>query len=80
MHCRYYQAQVNQKKTWFFVGVLRSFEGLVFERTIDKKQGIFEFFVPADLELYFLDLMRYFKKECVIDQLKQLPNRMVHRK
>ncbi len=72
----YYQAQVDPAHGWFFVGVLRSFEHMAFDRTLDVQTSLFEFFVPQDTENYFLDLMDYFKKEQIISNLKKLPNRL----
>ncbi len=76
MYCKYYQAKVTRNKAWFFAGGLRSFDHLVFDRTIDKENSIFEFFVPADLEQYFLEIMHYFENEKIITEFKELPNRM----
>ncbi len=77
MRCgSYYQAQVDPAHGWFFVGVLRSFEHMAFDRTLDVQKSIFEFFVPQDTENYFLDLMDYFKKEEIIFDLCKLPNRL----
>lgn len=77
MYCLYYQAHVNEKDCWYLVAILRSFEHLVFDRTFDKKNSIFEFFVPDDLDSYFLDIMSYFERESIISQLKKLPNRLL---
>jgi hypothetical protein len=77
MLCLYYHAQVAKEKVWFFVGALRSFEHLVFDRTFDKERSIFEFLVPEDLNKYFLDLMEYFINEDIVYNLHKLPNRFV---
>ena len=53
----YYQAQVKPSQTWYFVAILRSFEHMVFDRTFNVTQGIFEFFVPPDTEKYFLQVI-----------------------
>jgi hypothetical protein len=76
MYCLYYQAHVNEKDCWYLVAVLRSFEHLVFDRTFDKKKSIFEFFVPHDLEYYFLEVMSYFEREHIVTYLEKLPNRL----
>lgn len=72
----YYQAQVDSSHGWFFVGVLRSFEHLAFDRTLDVATSTFEFFVPQDNERYFLDLMNYFIDERIISGFQKLPNRL----
>lgn len=76
-YCQYYQAQVIPSKCWFFVGVLRSFEHVCFDRTLDKETSTFEFFVPEDMQKVFLELMDYFKKEGIVTTLTQLPNRLL---
>lgn len=52
-YCSYYQAHIKRPYCWFLVAVLRSFEHVAFDRTIDKNNSIFEFFVPHDTEKYF---------------------------
>lgn len=71
----YYQALVERERTWFFVGILRSFEHLAFERTLDTSSGTFEFFVSPDLEPVFLELMHHFKAIGIVRQLTKLSNR-----
>ena len=75
MYCKYYQAHILRNKVWFFAAALRSSDHLVFERTFDKAESIFEFFVPEKLESYFLDLMGHFEHLGIVSQLKKLPNR-----
>ncbi len=76
-YCQYYQAQVLPTKCWFFVGVLRSFEHVCFDRTLDKEKSIFEFFVPDDMQEVFLELMAYFTQEGIVTTLTRLPNRLL---
>lgn len=73
----YYQAQVDPANAWFFVGIIRSFEHMAFDRTLDVQASCFEFFVPKDTECFFLDLMNYFIKEQIISNLTKLPNRLI---
>ena len=77
--CLYFQADVVRADTWFFVAVLRSFEHLAFDRTLDKRRGRFEFFVPAGLEQYFLELMDYMQEQGIISDLQKLPNRLIEK-
>jgi hypothetical protein len=74
-YCSYYQAAILKEKVWYFTAILRSYEHLVFERTIDKEKSIFEFFVPPDLEHYFLETMHYFQQQDIVRNLQKLPNR-----
>lgn len=75
-YCLYYQAQVAEKNQWFLVAVLRSFEHLAFDRTLDKEQGIFEFFVPVDNVDAFREVMEYFTDQGIVKDLQKLPNRL----
>jgi hypothetical protein len=76
MTCSYYQAHIVRSKVWFVAAVLRSFEHLVFERTIDKENSIIEFFVPQDVEKYFLEVMHYFEQQAIVVGLQKLTNRL----
>lgn len=59
----YYQACVKKKDCWFFVAILRSFEHLAFDRTIDKRESRLEFFVPVNLRGTFEEVMAWFEKK-----------------
>lgn len=74
--CAYYQATVLKEKHWLLTSLIRSFEHLAFDRTCDTEQGIFEFFVPQDLEHHFLEIMEAFRQQGLIWDLKKLPNRL----
>ncbi len=76
MYSSYYQAHVAEKDCWFLVAILRSFEHLAFDRTVDKERSIFEFFVPEGNEASFLELMDYFEGQGIVSDLQKLPNRL----
>jgi len=76
-YCLYYQAHVKKEWCWFLVGILRSYEHLAFDRTINKEKSIFEFYVPQSMQPYFEDLMDYFLKEGVITSCEQMENRLM---
>lgn len=76
MYCKYYQAQVLEKECWFLVAILRSFEHLAFDRTLDKATSTFEFLVPEENNLIFLKLMDYFIEHKIVSNLQELPNRL----
>ncbi|MEX0672249.1 MAG: hypothetical protein WD068_02725 [Candidatus Babeliales bacterium] len=81
MHsCSYYQADISKKQTWYFVAIMRSFEHLCFDRTLDKKTGTFEFFVPSGLVPFFLEVMSFMEQQGIISNFKELPNRLVQPK
>ncbi|MCK4650567.1 hypothetical protein KAT08_00145 [Candidatus Babeliales bacterium] len=76
MYCQYYQAQTCKPKTWFVVGCFRNEDNLIFERTLDTKKSILEFFVPNESEEKFLKIMSYLKKNGYILKLQKLENRL----
>lgn len=73
----YYTANVTRELCWFLTATLRSYEHIAFDRTLDATTSLFEFFVPNEMEFYFLDVMDYFQKEGIIHNLQKLPNRLV---
>jgi len=77
LYCNYYQARVCPKECWFLTGILRSFEHLAFDRTIDAKTSTFEFFVPEGNDEHFVQLMHYFEKEGIVTGLIKMPNRLL---
>ncbi len=68
----YYQANIKKSKVWMVSSTLKYCDGLAFERTIDKKQSKFEFYVSPDLENIFLDLIKIFENESIIFNLKKI--------
>lgn len=73
----YYQANIEKSKGWFFVGILRSFENMAFDRTLDKETALFEIFVPKDLQVEFLALMQVMIERKIVSNLRELPNRLI---
>jgi len=66
MLCAYYQGYLVKEKSWFVVGVLRNEDHVCFERTVDKKTGLFEFFVPPAQEELFVRIMTHLQaQECL---------------
>lgn len=77
-YCAYYQARVARATTWFFTSVLRSYEHLAFDRTLEKTDGIFEFFVPQGMEPYFVEFMEDMHKMGMVSDIKKLDNRLMN--
>lgn len=75
-YCFYYQARILREKTWLFVALLRSVEHIAFDRTLDVKDNVFEFYVPADRQVPFLAFMEYMIQQGVALDLQELPNRL----
>jgi hypothetical protein len=77
-YCSYYQANIKREKMWFIVATFRSFEHLLFDRALNKQTCLFEFFVPSDLEPYFLEIIDHCIKQGIVSNLQKLPNRLAH--
>ncbi len=73
----YYQARVIEKEAWFLVALLRSFEHLAFDRTLDRETSTFEFFVPEGNEKPFREFMDYCLAQGVIASYSQMANRLI---
>lgn len=74
--CAYYQAWVKPSECWFLTSILRSYEHLAFDRTIDVENSIFEFFVPEQLVPFFETVMDQFAQRGTIKDLKRIENRI----
>ena len=77
-YCQYYQADVKRSECWFFVGIMRSYENMSFDRTLKIETSTFEFFVPDAMEERFLKVMEYFQNNDIVQNLKKLPNRLTN--
>lgn len=79
-YCSYYQAHIPSKTCWLFVAILRSCEHVAFDRTVDVQGSCFEFFVPAEMEPVFLQIMRWLGEQGFATNLIKLPNRLQEQK
>jgi hypothetical protein len=75
-YCRYFQAHVARPRVWFFTATLRSFEHLCFDRTLDKTESLFEFFVPEAQVDQFLGLMDWYQTQKIILSFQECSNRI----
>lgn len=73
----YYQARVQRELCWLVTATVRFTEHVAFDRTIEKDDSIFEFFVSPDLEDVFLDVAHKLLQQGVFLDLKKLPNRLM---
>lgn len=73
----YYVGKVERSKAWMLSSVMRGTEHVAFDRTINKVDSTFEFFVPKDTEIIFLQAMEYLKKEGVLLSLEKQENRIL---
>jgi hypothetical protein len=76
LYSLYYQAHVPRQYAWLLTAILRSYEHLAFDRTIDVENSIFEFFVAPGYDEVFCGLMNDLAQRGVIVNLVKLPNRM----
>jgi hypothetical protein len=76
LYCHYYQANVQKELCWFVTAILKSYEHVAFDRTINTAESKFEFFVAPATEQYFLELMSYFQAEGLISNLSKQTNRL----
>lgn len=76
-YCSYYTAYVDKPLCWYVVAILKSYEHLAFDRTLDTPTNLFEFYVPADREPEFLRLMEYFKTQNLVSELTKKENRLM---
>ena len=73
----YFQATVVGPDATLLVAVLKTFDSLCFDRTLDRETGLFEFFVtPLETEL-FLSVMYAFEQRGVVKDLREQPNRLL---
>jgi hypothetical protein len=72
----YYQATIVRSQAWFVVAVLKSFDHVALDRAYNVEETIFEFFVPAEMEPAFLEVMHYLQQESLVYNLAKLPNRL----
>ncbi|MCX5924425.1 MAG: hypothetical protein NTZ68_03315 [Candidatus Dependentiae bacterium] len=73
----YFQAHVKKELCWIVSSTLRFTEYVAFDRTLDKDQSLFEFFVAPDLLDVFLDVMHKLIDQGVVFNLRELPNRFI---
>lgn len=76
--CNYYQAYLSRPHVVQMIGILKSFEHICFDRTLNPQTSLFEFFVPRDQEYLFLKVMDYFQAQGIVTQLQKMDNRLIH--
>lgn len=72
----YYQAHIVPSQCWYVTAVLRSYEHVCFDRTLDTQTSLFEFFVPEATEPIFLYVIEQFVAKGLVINLQKLPNRL----
>ncbi len=74
-YCSYYQATIPERKNHLFVvGVLKYYPNLCFDRALDGKKGLFEFFVPENNEDKFEKIIASLIEGGIIKNLEKKTN------
>ena len=73
----YYQARVQKEICWMVTATIRYLDHVAFDRTVDKENSIFEFYVAPDLESEFLEIAQRLLDRKVFLSLEKLPNRLM---
>lgn len=73
----YYQAIVVRSTTWFVSATLKSFDNLVFVRTLDAQKGLLEFFVAPAMNDEFCALMTFYQQQGFVQTFEQKANRLL---
>jgi hypothetical protein len=74
--CLYYQAHITRSMCWYLTAILRSYEHVAFDRTLDVATSTFEFFVPPAMNAEFTYVMNRLAERGIVHNLQQLPNRL----
>ncbi len=73
----YYQAIVVRSTTWFVSATLKSFDNLVFIRTLNAEKGLLEFFVAPAMNDEFCTLMKFYQQQGFVQAFEQKANRLL---
>jgi hypothetical protein len=75
--CAYYLARTDRQRTWFVNGAFRNEFNMCLERCLDKRQSLFEFFVPASMEQRFLAIAQHLLDHGYLLSLEKKTNRFL---
>jgi hypothetical protein len=78
MYGIYFQAHVPPAHCFLVIGFLKSYEHIVFTRTLFVDKSILEFFTTQETTATFLSLMDILQKNGLVFDLKEMPNRLTH--
>lgn len=73
----YYQARVQKELCWMVTATIRYLDHVSFDRTIDKENSIFEFYVAPDFEQEFLQVAERLLDKKIFLSLEKMPNRLM---
>ena len=76
-YCVYYTARLERSLCWMVSSCLRATEHVSFDRALNVQESIFEFFVPADMEPVFLQVMQYLEGQQAVSELTKQENRFL---
>ena len=71
----YFQSSVKKELCWLLSSTLKFNEHIAFDRSVDGRSDLFEYFVAPDYEDYFIEMMRELESIGAISNLKKMKNR-----
>jgi len=74
---RYFIAKIPKQKTWFVSGCVRNLGHTALERSLDKQEGTFEFFVSPLFVTEFVELLEKLKNRGDLCDFYESPNRFL---
>ena len=77
MYSSYFTAHVPPRDCYFVIALLKSYDHLVFVRTLNVDQSILEFFVSPAQEPEFLEIMQGFVTKGMAVDVQKKPNRLI---
>ena len=72
----YYQAYIPIPTTHYFTAILRGYEHLCFDRTLEPASGLFEFFLSPDQEESFVTVMELLQSHGLVSSYYKAVNRL----
>ncbi len=74
---RYFIAKMPKERIWFVSGCVRNLGHVALERSLDKNEHTFEFFVADNFVVEFVLLMEKLKKRGDLLDFFEAPNRFL---
>ena len=78
MYGIYFQAHIPPAHCFLVIGILKSYEHIVFTRTLHVDKSILEFFTTQETVKTFLAIMDNLRKHDLVFNLQEMPNRLIH--
>lgn len=72
----YFVAKILREKIWLTSGLIRNQGHIAFERSLDAKENLFEFFVPKAFKQDFINFASYMKEQGLFIFFEEKENRL----